>query len=209
MTNSSAPASRDQNKALWLSTLAFTLCFAVWTIFFIVGISIKDELGLSESQFGLLIATPVLTGSIVRLILGVWTEQYGGRLIFSLQMVLTGLATYALTWAHSYWTFLLAALGVGLAGGSFIIGVAYVSKWYPQERQGTALGIFGMGNVGAAVTTFGAPFVLTAWGWQTVAHVWAAALVLMGIVFFLVARDDPEFAERRAKGLDEIGRAHV
>jgi len=201
MTNSSAPASRDQNKALWLSTLAFTLCFAVWTIFSIVGISIKDELGLSESQFGLLIATPVLTGSIVRLILGVWTEQYGGRLIFSLQMVLTGLATYALTWAHSYWTFLLAALGVGLAGGSFIIGVAYVSKWYPQEKQGTALGVFGMGNVGAAVTTFIAPFILYAWGWEAVAKVWAYAITAMGVLFFLIARDDPDFVKRKAQGI--------
>ena len=201
MTNSSAPVSRDQNKALWLSTFSFTLCFAVWTIFSIIGISIKDELGLSESQFGLLIATPVLTGSIVRLILGVWTEQYGGRLIFSLQMVLTGLATYALTWAHSYWTFLLAALGAGLAGGSFIIGVAYVSKWYPQEKQGTALGIFGMGNVGAAVTTFVAPFVLYAWGWEAVAKIWALGITTMGVLFFLIARDDPQFIKRKAQGI--------
>src|SRR5699024_5605754 len=196
MTNSAAPVSRDQNKALWLSTFSFTLCFAVWTIFSIIGISIKDELGLSESQFGLLIATPVLTGSIVRLILGVWTEQYGGRLIFSLQMVLTGLATYALTWAHSYWTFLLAALGVGLAGGSFIIGVAYVSIWYPLDKQGTALEIFGMVDVGAAVTTFVAPFVLYAWGWEAVAKIWAFGITTMGVLFFLIARDDPQFIKR-------------
>jgi NNP family nitrate/nitrite transporter-like MFS transporter len=116
----------------------------------------------------------VLTGSLIRLILGVWTERYGGRLVFSAQMVLTGAATFALTWANSYATFLLAALGVGLAGGSFIIGVAYVSKWYPQARQGTALGVFGMGNVGAAVTKFLAPFVIVAWGWQGVAELWAA-----------------------------------
>lgn len=201
MPATNLPRRANQNRALWLSTIAFTLCFAVWTIFSIIGLSIKEELGIGEFMYGILIATPVLTGSITRLILGVWTERYGGRLVFSAQMILTGLATWALTWASSYWTFMLAALGVGLAGGSFIIGVAYVSKWFGQERQGTALGIFGMGNVGAAVTTFGAPFVLAAWGWQTVAHVWAAALVLMGIVFFLVARDDPEFAERRAKGL--------
>src|SRR5690625_1844751 len=161
----------------------------------------KDELGLSESQFGLLIATPVLTGSVVRLILGVWTEQYGGRLIFSLQMVLTGLATYALTWAHSYGTFLLAALGVGLAGGSFIIGVAYVSKWYPQEKQGTALGVFGMGNVGAAVTTFIAPFILYAWGWEAVAIVWAYAITAMGVLFFLIACDDPDFVKRMGQSI--------
>lgn len=144
------PSRHDQQRALWLSTIAFTLCFAVWTIFSIIGLSLKEELGLSEFEYGVLIATPVLTGSLTRLILGVWTERYGGRLIFAAQMILTGAATYALTWAYSYPTFLLAALGVGLAGGSFIIGVAYVTKWFPQARQGTALGVFGMGNVGSS-----------------------------------------------------------
>lgn len=201
MSDKTTPTSAEQQKALWLSTLAFTLCFAVWTIFSIIGISIKSELGLSEFEYGVLIAMPVLTGSLTRLILGVWTERYGGRLVFSAQMILTGLATFALTWANSYATFLLAALGVGLAGGSFIIGVAYVSKWYPKERQGTALGVFGMGNVGAAVTKFLAPFVLVVWGWQGVAEIWAAVISLMGVVFYVLAKDDPEFSARRARGV--------
>ena len=144
MAETTTPNSAGQQKALWLSTVAFTLCFAVWTIFSIIGLSIRSELRLSEFEYGVLIAAPVLTGSLTRLILGVWTERFGGRLVFSAQMILTGLATFALTWADSYITFLVAALGVGLAGGSFIIGVAYVSKWYPNERQGTALGVFGM-----------------------------------------------------------------
>src|SRR5690625_5821308 len=134
MPATNLPRRADQNRALWLSTIAFTLCFAVWTIFSIIGLSIKEELGIGEFMYGILIATPVLTGSITRLILGVWTERYGGRLVFSAQMILTGLATWALTWASSYWTFMLAALGVGLAGGSFIIGVAYVSKWFEIGR---------------------------------------------------------------------------
>ena len=171
MSSDISSTTAEQQRALWLSTTAFTLCFAVWTIFSIIGLEIKQELGLSEFQYGLLIATPILTGSLTRLILGVWTERFGGRLVFPAQMILTGAATWALTWADSYATFLIAALGVGLAGGSFIIGVAYVSKWFPAERQGTALGIFGMGNVGAAVTKFLAPFVLVAFGWEAVAHI--------------------------------------
>ncbi|WP_343043059.1 MFS transporter [Paracoccus litorisediminis] len=194
-------SATEQKKALWLSTFAFTLCFAVWTIFSIIGLAIKDQLGLSEFQYGLLIATPILSGSLTRLILGVWTERFGGRLVFSLQMILTGLATWVLTWADSYPTFLLAALGIGLAGGSFIIGVAYVSKWFPASRQGTALGFFGMGNVGAAVTKFLAPFVMVAWGWEAVAHIWAAAMIIMGVAFFLIARDDPDFIARKQQGI--------
>ncbi len=197
--NSPSPATpAQQQKALWLSTVSFTLCFAVWTLFSIIGLSIRETLALSEFEYGVLIATPVLSGSLVRIILGVWTERYGGRLVFSLQMVLTGVATWALTHAHSYFTFLLAALGIGLAGGAFIIGVAYVSKWFPQERQGTALGVFGMGNVGAAITTFLAPFVLVAWGWENVARIWGIAITLMGVLFYVLAKDDPAYAQRRA-----------
>ncbi|MGM0584860.1 MAG: nitrate/nitrite transporter [Pseudomonadota bacterium] len=195
-------ASRaDQTRALGLSTFAFTVCFAVWTIFSIIGVQIKAELGLTESEFGLLVATPILTGSLSRLILGVWTEKYGGRLVFSAQMILTGLATWALTFADSYEMYLLAALGIGLAGGSFIIGVAYVSRWYPAERQGTALGVFGAGNVGAAVTKFVAPFVMVAYGWQGVAQVWAVAIALTGVAFFVFAKDDPELSRRRREGV--------
>jgi len=191
----------DQNRALGLSTFAFTACFAVWTIFSIIGVAIKGELGLTESQFGILVATPILTGSVTRLFLGVWAEKYGGRLVFSAQMILTALATWALTLADSYIMYLVAALGIGLAGGSFIIGVAYVSRWYDAGHQGTALGIFGAGNVGAAVTKFVAPFVMVAYGWHGVAYAWAAALAIIGVAIFLFAKDDPELVERRRRGI--------
>lgn len=200
MLTGSTVASSDQSRALALSTIAFTACFAVWTIFSIIGVAIKAELGLSEFQFGLLVATPILTGSLVRLFLGVWTERFGGRIVFSLQMLAAALATWLLTFASTYTTYLIAALGIGLAGGSFIIGVAYVSRWYGEGRQGTALGIFGAGNVGAAVTKFLAPFVMVAWGWQGVANLWALGLAVMGVAFFLLAKDEPELVARRAAG---------
>jgi NNP family nitrate/nitrite transporter-like MFS transporter len=183
-----------------MSTLAFTVCFAVWTIFSIIGVRIKDELGLSETEFGLLVGTPILTGSLSRILLGIWTDRFGGRLVFTLTMLATSVATVLLTFAHTYSQFLLAALGVGMAGGSFAIGVAYVSRFYPSARQGTVLGIFGVGNVGAAVTKFVAPFVLIAWGWQVVALVWAAALVVMAAAFWLTTSDDPVLVERRKTG---------
>lgn len=191
----------DQSRALWLSTFAFTVCFAVWTIFAIIGIRIQADLGLSDTQFGLLVGTPILTGSLIRLILGVWSDQYGGRLVYTLTMLSAAIMTALLTLAYDYPTFLLAALGVGLAGGSFSIGVAYVSKWFPKERQGIALGIFGAGNVGAALTKFAAPVVLVAYGWQMVALVWAAGLAVTAVIFFLFTKDDPDLARRRAAGI--------
>lgn len=190
----------QQNKTLAMSTLAFTVCFAVWTIFSIIGVRIKQDLGLTDTQFGLLVGTPILTGSLSRIFLGIWTDQYGGRIVYFLTMVLAAAATFLLSYATTYEMMLVAALGVGLAGGSFAVGIAYVSKWYPKEKQGTALGIFGAGNVGAAVTKFTAPFVLVAFGWQMVAQVWAVGLVIMAVVFWFTTEDDPELASRKRRG---------
>ncbi|WP_301280839.1 MFS transporter [Halomonas sp. PR-M31] len=189
---------RSEHRALGLSTLAFTLCFAVWTLFSILGIQIKQEFGLSDTQLGLLMATPILTGSISRLFLGILTDRFGGRWVFGLLMLVTALCVYLLTFANSYAMLLVGALGVGLAGGSFIVGVAYASAWFPKEKQGTALGIFGAGNVGAAVTNFGAPFLLLAMGWQATALVYATVMAVMGVVFIMFAKTDPLSAGRRA-----------
>ncbi len=197
MNQVQATSSRDQNMALGMSTAAFTACFAVWTIFSIIGVQIKKDLGLNDTQFGLLVGTPILTGSLIRLMLGIWTDQYGGRIVYSAVMISAAAATWMLSWAYNYETFLLAALGVGIAGGSFAVGIAYVSKWYPKEKQGTALGIFGAGNVGAAVTKFAAPFVMVAFGWKAVAQVWAVGLLIMGIAYYFSTKDDPSLAERK------------
>src|SRR5262249_4278333 len=189
----------EQRTALWMSTIAFTVCFAVWTIFAIIGIRIKQELGLNETQFGLLVGTPILTGSLIRLALGIWTDRYGGRIVYVLVMLSAAAATFLLSYAHTYPQVLLAALGVGIAGGSFAVGVAYVSRWYSTDKQGTALGIFGAGNVGAAVTKFLAPFVLVAYGWQVTAQVWAAGIAIMAVVFWFTTSDDPVLPDRRAR----------
>lgn len=191
----------QQNVALWASTFAFTVCFAVWTIFSIIGIQIKKDLGLNDTQFGLLVATPILTGSLIRLALGIWTDQIGGRIVFTGVMLSAAAATWFLTTMSTYGGYLFAALLVGVAGGSFSVGIAYVSKWFPKEKQGTALGIFGAGNVGAAVTKLAAPLVMVAYGWHTVAQVWATVLAVTAVVYYVVTRDDPQHAARRAAGV--------
>jgi MFS transporter, NNP family, nitrate/nitrite transporter len=197
VTDAPAPGA---GQVLWTSTIAFTACFAVWTIFSIVGLGVKDELGLSETEFGLLVGTPILTGSLTRVVLGVWADQFGGRRVFAGVMVMAAIATFLTSYADSYVELLVAALGVGLAGGSFSVGVTYVSKFYPKSRQGTALGIFGAGNVGSAVTKFLAPFVMVAMGWQAVAQIWAAGLVAMAVIFLALTREDPEQVARKSSG---------
>lgn len=190
----------QRNSALGLSTFAFTVCFAVWTIFSIIGLQIREDLGLSDTAFGLLVATPILTGSISRIFLGIWTDQYGGRLVFSCLMVTTAVAVWLLSTVETYPLLLVAALGVGLAGGSFAVGIAYVSRWYDAGHQGTALGVFGMGNVGAAVTNFGAPFLLVAFGWHQTAVIYAAILFVTAVLFFLLTKEDPATRTRKQQG---------
>ena len=200
-------STTDQYRALGLSTFAFTVCFAVWTIFSIIGVKIKGELGLNDTQFGLLVATPVLTGSVSRIFLGIWTEQFGGRIMFPLQMLITAVAVWLLTSVQTYEIFLLAALGLGLAGGSFIVGIAYVSQWFDKEHQGTALGIFGAGNVGAAVTNFAAPFLVVALGWEDTARVYSIVLAITAVLFYLFAKTDPSQQARKETGSAPVSAA--
>jgi MFS transporter, NNP family, nitrate/nitrite transporter len=202
--NAPRVSGAQQQIALWAGTFAFTMSFAVWTIFSIIGIRIKAELGLNDTQFGLLVATPILTGSLSRIFLGVWTEQFGGRIVFTGVMLAGAISTWLLTYASSFETYLIAALGVGIAGGSFTVVITYVSKWFPKERQGTALGIVGAGNIGAAFTKILAPLVMVAMGWQGVAQIWAVALAVIAVVFYFSTRDEPDLVERRAKGVKAV-----
>ena len=190
----------DQIRTLILTTIAFTASFAVWTIFSIIGIQIKTNLGLNETEFGLLVGTPILTGSLIRLILGIWTDIYGGRIVLTLLMLASALATWLLSGAETYPQFLLAGLGVGIAGGTFIAAVAYVSRWFDKKKQGLPLGIIGAGNVGAAVTKFLAPVVMVALGWAAVAKIWAVALAALAIIFWIWSKDDPVLRHQKATG---------
>jgi len=192
--------SSDQNTALFSTTIAFTICFAVWTIFAIIGVQIKQDMGLNDTQFSLLIGTPILTGSLIRLFLGIWADQYGGRPILLMVMISSAICTWLLIYADTYNMMLLTALGVGISGGSFVVGISYLSQWYSKDKQGTALGVYGMGNIGAAVTKFVAPFVMVAYGWHMVAQVWAAALFISAIIYYIITKDEPELKARKASG---------
>jgi len=189
-----------QYTVLTMNTMAFAFNFAVWTMFSIIGLKIKQELGLSDTQFGVLVATPILTGSLTRLPLGILTDYYGGRKIFFIQMILVSIATYSLAFATLYWHYIFAGLFIGLAGGSFAIGIAYTSSWFEKSKQGTAMGIFGAGNAGAAITNLVAPMIVVAAGWQMVPIVYSIAMALMAILFWLFTYNDPKQEERQRQG---------
>ena len=186
-----------QLSVLTMNTVAFAVNFAVWTMFSVIGIKIKGELGLSETEFGLLVATPILTGSLVRLPLGLMTDRFGGRIVYFIQMLLVAIPTYGLSFATEYWQYLVIGLFVGLAGGSFAIGIAYTSAWFPKERQGTAMGIFGAGNAGAAVTNLVAPIIVVAAGWRAVPEIYSIAMLVMAVLFWFTTYPDPLHEERK------------
>ncbi|CAB3714346.1 MULTISPECIES: MFS transporter [Achromobacter] len=180
-------------RVLISSTFAFTICFAVWMIFAVLGIPIKTQLGLSETQFGLLAAMPVLTGSLVRVPLGIWTDRYGGRPVFFILMLLAVVPIWLMSYATEYWQFLVLALFVGLTGGSFSVGTPYVARWFPRNKQGLAMGVFGAGNSGSAITKFVAPALIAAAGgsWVIVPKVYAVALLVTAILFWVFSASDP------------------
>ncbi len=178
-------------SVLIVSTLAFTVCFMVWMMFGVIGIPIKKLLDLNSTQFGLLMATPVLTGSLIRVPLGIWTDRLGGRIVMATLMAVTVPAIWLMSYATAYWHFLVIGLFVGLAGGAFSVGTPYVARWFPKNKQGTAMGIYGAGNSGSAVNKFLAPVILVAFGWTLVPQVYAAIMLCTVVLFWLFSYSDP------------------
>ncbi|WP_233871945.1 MFS transporter [Paraburkholderia adhaesiva] len=179
-------------RVLGSSTFAFTICFAVWMMFSILGIPLKSQLHLSDAEFGLIAATPVLTGSLIRVPLGMWTDRFGGRIVFFLTMLSTVVPIWLVSYATQLWQFLLLGLFVGVAGGSFSVGTPYVARWFPKSRQGLAMGIFGAGNSGAALNKFVAPvLIVTAGTWTIVPKVYAIAMLITAFVFLALSVSNP------------------
>ena len=185
-----ASKSEQQFAVLASSTFAFTICFAVWMMFAVLGIPIKNQLGLNETEFGLLAATPVLTGSLIRVPLGIWTDRFGGRIVFFLLMLATVIPIYMISYATQYWHFLVLGLFVGLAGGSFSVGTPYVARWFGKDRKGLAMGVFGAGNAGAALTKFVAPAIIAALGWTMLPKVYAGAMLVTALLFWFFSYTD-------------------
>ncbi|SOZ08781.1 MFS transporter [Cupriavidus taiwanensis] len=205
-TQSRAPDPIPPGAAITLasSTFAFTICFAVWMLFAVLGIPLKQQLGLNDTEFGLLAATPVLSGSLIRVPLGLWTDRFGGRIVFFVLMLATVIPIWLISYATTLWQLLVLGLFVGLAGGSFSVGTPYVARWFPRSRQGLAMGIFGAGNSGAALTKFVAPALILAAGtWTIVPRVYSVAMLATALLFWVFSRSNPAHVVKSSAGWRE------
>ncbi|NSW78801.1 MAG: NarK/NasA family nitrate transporter [Chthonomonadetes bacterium] len=192
--------TRKPVTALTLATLAFAIAFAVWGIIAPMAKTFQTSLGLTEKQAWLLIAAPVLLGSIGRIPMGMLADRYGGRIVFSALLLFVAIPAFMLSRAHTYAEFLFWGLLLGFAGTSFSIGIAFTSRWFPPEKQGLALGIYGAGNIGQSIALFGVPVLASAWGWQNAYRVFALVALVWGVVFLLLARDAPAKTQPKSFG---------
>lgn len=196
------------NRVLFMNTLAFTVCFAIWTMYGVLITFLVDNryLIIDKAQIGWLIGTPILTGSLMRLPVGLLTDRYGGKPVYLGVMVFTALSLFVTSQVSTFAGFIMAGLLFGMSGAAFAVGIAYSSMFFPKEKQGTALGIFGVGNAGAAVTTLAAPTLLKNFtnggqnieGWRNLPVVYGIALLVMAGIFaiFTVNRKVEEAGQK-------------
>jgi len=190
-------ATAQSHRVLLLNTLAFTVCFAAWMLngVLVTFLSTNQVFDWGPVEVGWLLGIPVLTGSIFRLPAGMLTDRFGGKPVFTWLLILCSIPMYFLSTVNSYLGFAVCSFGFGLVGVSFSVGIAFSSVWYPKKNQGTALGIFGAGNAGAALTTLIAPKLLNIFtqngsdleGWRLLPRCYAGMLLLTGIIFFVFA----------------------
>lgn len=188
----------QSHKILFLNTMAFTICFACWTLNGVLVTYLVDKgiFNWSVVQVGWLLGIPILTGAIMRLPIGILTDKFGGKYVFSFLLLLCSIPLFLLSFANSFLMFAILSFFFGMVGTSFAVGIGYTSVWYPKEWQGRALGIFGMGNAGAAITTFVAPSLLNEFsiadpenGWKMLPVVYSVVLFVTGIIFLIFAKN--------------------
>ena len=186
--------STAATRALLMATLAMLMSFAVWGLISSQSIRFQALLGLSDTQTGIIIAMPVLMGSLTRIPMGILTEMHGGRKMFTMLMLFCAIPIWGLLYTTSYQGLLFWGFWLGLAGSSFAIGIPFVSKWFPPERQGLALGIYGMGNFGTAVANFTVPSFNQNMGPESTLYIYGTVIVLFALMYYFTVQDAPSKA---------------
>ncbi len=181
----------DSRLALTMATVAFAANFSVWILYAVIGLELQESLNLSATELGLAFASPMLTGALSRIPLGILAERYNPKHLFTLLMLIVTPSLFLLPYMQTFYQYLWLGLWIGLSGGSFTVGVRYVSDWFSRKLQGTALGIFGAGNAGAAVTLVLAPILIEYWGWSSLGPTYGAGLLAITILFAWLAPSKP------------------
>ena len=183
-------------RALFFATTAFAVSFAVWGLIAALAPTFTQAYNLSATEKSLLIAIPVLLGSIGRIFAGMAADRFGGRIVFAALLIFSAIPAIAIGFSTSYMQLLIFGLLLGIAGTTFPVGVGFTSKWFAKEKQGTALGVYGAGNIGQSIAVFFAPVLALQFGdWRTVFFVFAALTFIWGIVFYFFARDAATVAQ--------------
>lgn len=181
--------AKGRGTALVLATTALIVSFAAWGGIAPLAPLFQELYGLTNTQVGLLVAAPVLVGALGRIPMGLLADRYGGRKVFTALLVATLGPVVLVALSGSWVTLLGAGLVLGLAGTSFAVGVPFVAQWFPPERRGLALGIYGMGNVGTAVAGFTAPRIADALGWRAYFWLLLPLIASTALLFWFLGRD--------------------
>jgi len=184
-------AQSGNGLQLALGTLAFAACFAAFGSLSAMMPDVRKLLNLTDSQKWMAIAIPVLLGSLGRIPLGVLTDRIGGRIVFSLTMICSIIPVVLLGFVTTFPMLLVCGFFVGIALASFSVGVGFVSPWYPPQKQGMALGVYGVGNIGQAAAAFGSPIIVGAMGYRWGFWIWGAVAGAVLIAFLLFAKNAP------------------
>lgn len=185
------PAAVSRWLALVLATVAFGLCFTVWGLVAPLAPEFRDLYGLSATQSGILVAVPVLLGAVARIPLGLLTDRFGGRIVFTVLMAFLVLPLALAGFTDSYGSLIAVSFFLGVAGASFAIGVPFVSRWFPPEQQGMALGLYGLGTGGTALAAQLAPRVSDRVDWSAAFWVFIPVMAIAAAGFWTLARDAP------------------
>lgn len=184
-------------RALVLATLAFALCFSVWGLVAPLAPQFQQFYELSNTQISVVIATPVILGSLFRIPLGLVTDRFGGRAIFTCLMLVVIVPVLFIGFlGGSFGGLLFWGFFLGLAGASFAVGVPFVSKWFPPHMQGLALGVYGVGNIGTALAAYSAPAIAAFYGWQWAFWVFIVPLIAMAAIFWFLGENAPSTGPR-------------
>jgi NNP family nitrate/nitrite transporter-like MFS transporter len=187
-------STKSPNLQLGLAAFSFAVCFAAWGLISAFAPRFRESFHLTATQTAFLVSVPVLLGALFRIVTGMLSDRFGGRIIFTLLMFVVAVPAYLVPDVSSYQTLLIVAFFLGIAGSSFAVGVGFVSRWFPPDKQGSALGVYGLGNIGQSAAVFLGPVLAAVVGWQNIFRGSAALLVIWGIGYYLLARNSPRTA---------------